>query len=91
MLWTELSRPCAEPALELSHGVVVLGTVGPLPFPCLAFFTAHFMASPSKGCGPWLPGLHLVLEGGLRLEGARQPRSHLETCGTTNYGILGDA
>lgn len=86
MLWTELSRPCAEPALELSHGIMALGTVGPLPFPCLAFFTAHFMASPARGCGPQLPGLHLVWEGGWGLEGTQQPRSHLETCGTPAMG-----
>lgn len=80
MLWTELSRPCAEPALELIHGVVALGTMGHLPFSCLAFFTANFMASPAKGCGPWLPGLHLVLEGGQgagRCSAAQEPSGDL--------------
>lgn len=80
MLWTEFSGPCAAAPLELIHGLVTLGTVGPLPFSCLAFFTAHFMASPAEGCGPWLPGLHLVLEGGQgagRCSAAQEPSGDL--------------
>lgn len=77
MLWIELSRSCAEPALELIHGVVALGTVGPLPLSYLAFFAAHFMASPAQGYGSWLP---LVLEGGQgagRCSAAQKPSGDL--------------
>lgn len=80
MLWTELTKPCAEASLELIHGVVALGTVGPLPFSYLAFFTARFMASPAEGCGPQLPGLYLVLEGGKgsgRCSAAQEPSGDL--------------
>jgi len=46
------------------HGVGALGTVGLLPFSCLAFFSAHLVASHAKAHGQQLPGLHRISEGG---------------------------